>query len=176
MVESAIIRLVVAPGSAGKFAARLESTGEVIVAGTRQPLVDGARELLARGFDPGTPLTMRMEGKTYDSFQPPAGRPVGQVDLHRGREYSPAVCSLDAPSRCWGGAKVGFRALGGSRGPGDGESLPRRTAVRLAATAHYSPGSGGMTMAAFQDAANEYAAAADRRQETAGQSPRPLRP
>jgi hypothetical protein len=68
------IRLVVTPEAdpqkAGRFAARLESTGELLVANTRQPLVDGARELLARGFDPATTLTMRMEGKAYDSFQP----------------------------------------------------------------------------------------------------------
>ena len=66
----AAIRLIVAAESAGRFTARLESTGEVIVTRTRQPLVDGARELLARGFDPATPLTMRHEGKGYDSFQP----------------------------------------------------------------------------------------------------------
>jgi hypothetical protein len=76
MVKSplAAIRLVTTPAldpeKAGRFAARLESTGEPIVASTRQPLVDGARALLARGFDPATPLTMRMEGKAYDSFQP----------------------------------------------------------------------------------------------------------
>ena len=66
----AAIRMVVTPEAAGRFTARLESTGEVIVASTRQPLVDGARALLAQGFDPGTPLTMRHEGKAYDSFQP----------------------------------------------------------------------------------------------------------
>jgi hypothetical protein len=75
----AAIRLVVTPETdpekAGRFAARLESTGEVVVASTRQPLADGARELLARGFDPATPLTMRHEGKAYDSFQP---LPIGQ--------------------------------------------------------------------------------------------------
>jgi hypothetical protein len=70
MVESATIRLVVVPGSAGTFTARREGTEEVVVTGTRQPLVDGARALLARGFDPATPLTMRHEGKAYDSFQP----------------------------------------------------------------------------------------------------------
>jgi hypothetical protein len=37
--------------------------------------VDGARELLARSFDPATPLTMRLDGKTYDSFQP---MPIGE--------------------------------------------------------------------------------------------------
>jgi hypothetical protein len=84
MVKSplAAFRLVVTPEhdpeKAGRFAARLESTGELLVASTRQPLVDGARELLTRGFDPATPLTMRMEGKAYDSFQPlPIGKWAG---------------------------------------------------------------------------------------------------
>ena len=70
----AAIRLIVAAESAGRFTARLESTGELLVTSTRQPLVDGARALLARGFDPCTPLTMRHEGKAYDSFQP---MPIG---------------------------------------------------------------------------------------------------
>jgi hypothetical protein len=64
------IRLVVTPESAGRFTARLERADGILVSGTRQPLVDGARELLARGFDPTTPLTMRHKGKGYDSFQP----------------------------------------------------------------------------------------------------------
>jgi hypothetical protein len=69
------IRLVVSPDGPGRFSARLESTGEAIITGTRQPLVDGAREMLARGFDTAMPLTMRHEGKAYDSFQP---LPIGQ--------------------------------------------------------------------------------------------------
>ena len=78
MVKAATIRLVVATESTGKFTPRLEGTGEVILTGTRQPLVDGARELLARGFDPAIPLTMRHEGKAYDSFQPlPIGKWAG---------------------------------------------------------------------------------------------------
>jgi hypothetical protein len=71
----AAIRLVVAPETAGRFIARLERTGELIVASSRQPLVDGARALLAQGFDPGKPITMRHEGKAYDSFEP---LPIGQ--------------------------------------------------------------------------------------------------
>jgi hypothetical protein len=71
----AAIRLVIAPETPGRFTARRESTGELIVESTRQPLVDGARELLARGFDPATSLTMRIEGKSYDSFQP---MPIGE--------------------------------------------------------------------------------------------------
>jgi hypothetical protein len=43
---------------------------EAVVTGSAQPLADGARELLAHGFDPAALLTMRMEGKTYDSFAP----------------------------------------------------------------------------------------------------------
>jgi hypothetical protein len=76
------IRLVVTPEAdpqrVGRFTARLESTGGLIVTSTRQPLVDGARELLARGFDPATLLTMRHDGSTHDSFQPlPIGQWVG---------------------------------------------------------------------------------------------------
>ena len=75
-------RLVVTPEAdaekGGRFTGRLESTGEVIVTNTKQPLVGGARELLARGFDPAALLTMRHEGKAYDSFQPlPIGKWAG---------------------------------------------------------------------------------------------------
>jgi hypothetical protein len=83
----AAIRLVVAPESAGRFTARRESTGELIVASTRQPLVDGARELLSRGFDPATPLTMRHEGKAYDSFELlPIGKWAGWTYEERDRD------------------------------------------------------------------------------------------
>jgi hypothetical protein len=74
----ATIRLVVTPESAGRFTARMEGMGELIVSSTRQPLVDGARVLLAQGYDPGALLTMRHEGKAYDSFQPlPIGKWAG---------------------------------------------------------------------------------------------------
>jgi hypothetical protein len=58
-----------------RFLATLENTGEFVVR-SHQPLVDGARELLARGFDPATLLTMRHEGKAYDSFRP---APIGEL-------------------------------------------------------------------------------------------------
>jgi hypothetical protein len=65
-----VLRLVVNPAARpGRFTARLES-GEVIVADTRQPLVAGSRELIAKGFAAGLPLTMRHVGKGYDSFRP----------------------------------------------------------------------------------------------------------
>lgn len=65
-------RLIVTPleSKPGRFWGRLESAGEVIVTNSKQPLVDGARELLAAGFAPATPLTMRHERSTHDSFQP----------------------------------------------------------------------------------------------------------
>jgi hypothetical protein len=52
----------------------LESTGDLVIR-SHQPLVDGARELIARGFDPATLLTIRHEGNAYDSFKP---APIGQ--------------------------------------------------------------------------------------------------
>jgi hypothetical protein len=57
------------PNRAARFSARLESSGEVVVL-SHQPLADGARELLDRGLDRATLLTMRREGKAYDSFRP----------------------------------------------------------------------------------------------------------
>jgi hypothetical protein len=81
------MRMVVTPETAGRFTARLESTGELIVERTRHPLVDGARELLARGLDPATPLTVRHEGKSYDSFQPlPIGKWAGWTYEERDRD------------------------------------------------------------------------------------------
>jgi hypothetical protein len=59
----------------GRFIARLERSGETIVASSRQPLVDGARALLDRGFAKTTPLTMRHTGSKSDSFRP---APLGQ--------------------------------------------------------------------------------------------------
>jgi hypothetical protein len=70
------LRLIVRPDTLpGKFIARFEGPDELIVQGSRQPLVDGARVLLGRGFDSGVPLTMRHAGKDYDSFHP---LPIGK--------------------------------------------------------------------------------------------------
>jgi hypothetical protein len=70
-------RLIIIPldSKPGRFSTRLESTGEVIVGNTKQPLVDGARELLAIGFKSSTPLTMRHDGSLHDSFKP---LPIGE--------------------------------------------------------------------------------------------------
>jgi hypothetical protein len=58
------------PEPPGTFTGRLESAREVIVERTDRPLVEAARRLIAMGFDPEAPLTMRHAGKTFDSFKP----------------------------------------------------------------------------------------------------------
>jgi hypothetical protein len=70
--------VIALPSKPGRFSAHLESTGAPVVTNSKQPLVDGARELLAAGFDPGMLLTMRHERSAYDSFRPlPIGRWAG---------------------------------------------------------------------------------------------------
>ena len=70
-MSAGMLRLIASPDQKrpGSFIAYLE-TGDALVAGSRQPLMDGARELLAHSFDPAALLTMRIEGKSYDSFAP----------------------------------------------------------------------------------------------------------
>lgn len=61
-----MIRLTLTPAETpGKFIARLD--GE-FVCQSHQPIVDGARELLKRGFDPSLAMTARHDGKAFDSF------------------------------------------------------------------------------------------------------------
>jgi hypothetical protein len=68
-----MLRIIVrpAPSRPGTFTAHLED-GAIVVASSRQPLVDSARELLARGVAPETSLALRHAGKAYDSFAEPA--------------------------------------------------------------------------------------------------------
>jgi hypothetical protein len=60
-------------GLRGKFDAYL---GDALICTSRQPLLDGARELLRGGHDPASLLTTRHEGKTYDNFVP---TPIGEL-------------------------------------------------------------------------------------------------
>jgi len=70
----AALRLELRPVQHGRrFEAGLE--GDLICA-SDQPLLDGARELLGRGFDPATLLTTRHAGKNYDNFLP---KPIGEL-------------------------------------------------------------------------------------------------
>ncbi len=58
---------------ADRFDAHLD--GEHICT-SREPLFAGARELLARGYDPSTLMTTRHDGKTFDNFKP---APIGKL-------------------------------------------------------------------------------------------------
>ena len=61
-----MITLILTPAKTpGKFIARLD--GEIICQ-SDQPLVDGARVLVNRGFDPSLAMTVRHAGKAFDSF------------------------------------------------------------------------------------------------------------
>ena len=87
-MSTATLRLIASPDRKrpGAFIGYLE-TGSALIGSTRQPLVDGARELLSRGFDPARPLTMRQEGKAFDSFQPlPIGQWAGWTYEERDRD------------------------------------------------------------------------------------------
>ena len=130
------IRLVVTPEAdlqkAGRFTARLESTGELIVAGTRQPLADGARVLLARGFDPGTPLTMRHVGSAQDSFQPlPIGQWAGWTYEESETKSLRRVRWMPFPTAA-GTQKSGSEPSAGTGGHPEANSLLRRHITDLA--------------------------------------------
>jgi len=73
--------------------------------------VDGAREPLARGFDPAALLTMRHEGKGYDSFQPlPIGQWAGET--YTEGEITPLRCVRWMPRPAVGeGQKSGSEPL-----------------------------------------------------------------
>jgi hypothetical protein len=113
----AVIRLVVAPEAPGRLTARLEGTGEVIVASTRQPLVDGARVLLDQGYDPGALLTMRHEGMDYDSFRP---MPIAEWAkwTYKEREKGGIAIERWMPFAVpWSGQKAGFEPSVAPEGP-----------------------------------------------------------
>ncbi len=75
------VRLILRPCSltAAKHADKLDAylDGHYIVT-SREPLFDGARELLRRGYDPATLMTTRHDGKAFDNFEPlPLARLAG---------------------------------------------------------------------------------------------------
>jgi hypothetical protein len=56
----------------GRYQARVEGFG-VILTSSRQPLLDGARELLKRGADPSTTLIMRRSEQGIDALRATVG-------------------------------------------------------------------------------------------------------
>lgn len=57
----------------GRYDARL---GSELIVTSRQPLLDGARALLERGYHPSTTLTIRHKNSAQASFVP---RPIGEL-------------------------------------------------------------------------------------------------
>lgn len=112
-----LLRLIVSPDTGpGKFIARLEGSDKIVVQGTRQPLVDGARLLLGRGLDPATPFTMRHDGKTYDSFRPAAlGHWAGQTYEEGERRSLRSSRWMPFPASAYG-QKSGIGPLGAPEG------------------------------------------------------------
>jgi hypothetical protein len=89
-------------GLRGKFDAYL---GDALICTSRQPLLDGARELLRRGCDPASLLTTRHEKKAYDNFVP---KPISDlagwhaVDSPQGvhfRRHAPCGSTTALPMR-----------------------------------------------------------------------------
>jgi hypothetical protein len=68
---SALIDLVLAPAGAGKFRAMVGSAA--ITRPTRQPLLDGARALLALGYAPETRIAARHAGSTIVTVRSTVG-------------------------------------------------------------------------------------------------------
>jgi hypothetical protein len=54
----------------GRFEARLNGR---LICTSSQPLLDGARVLLAEGLDPASPIAMRHEGASYDALRSTVG-------------------------------------------------------------------------------------------------------
>lgn len=54
------------------FRASVEGFGEII-ASSRQPLLDGCRELVKRGVEPATPITMRYSKDSIDCLTSTVG-------------------------------------------------------------------------------------------------------
>jgi hypothetical protein len=60
------------PARAGRFDARLPS-GQMLVVGSRQPFLDGARVLLKSGWNPQQVIVMRHVGSSFDSLKSTVG-------------------------------------------------------------------------------------------------------
>jgi hypothetical protein len=60
------LMLIVEEIPAGKYRAVLDGT--LLLEASRQPFLDGARELLKRGYDPATPYNMRHANSDVLSF------------------------------------------------------------------------------------------------------------
>jgi hypothetical protein len=65
---SAIQLIVLVTKPSGKAGRYLGYVGDKLIVTSRQPFLDGARSLLARGYDPATPYNMRHANSVASSF------------------------------------------------------------------------------------------------------------
>lgn len=84
------IRVIVAelPSRHGLFSAQLED-GTVVCKSSRQPLLDSARELIARGVDPKFILVMRHRGDSFDAMSATIGKAAQLTVEERSGSGSP---------------------------------------------------------------------------------------
>jgi hypothetical protein len=120
-IGAPVLRLIVRPHlerggfHIDRFDAGLD--GELIVT-SRQPLLDGARRLLERGFDPEALLTMRMHDRPYDSFHPKPVREWAKWTIaERDRRGLQRERRLDQTMPCHAhmGSPAGDEGLAGGR-------------------------------------------------------------
>lgn len=75
LIEPCPVPLRADPPTSRGIPLRFEAwLGDELVVTSHQPLADGARALLARGYDPDDLLTMRHANRPYASFEP---APIG---------------------------------------------------------------------------------------------------
>jgi len=77
----------------GRYRAQL-ADGSPLLSSSRQPFLDGARELLKRGIDPATRIVLRRVGSSVDSLRSTVGAAAKltvQENDRRGPRFGPWI-------------------------------------------------------------------------------------
>jgi len=72
MTPPPVVAIIISEIRGGRYSAQLED-GTELCRSTRQPLLDGARELPRRGYDPATSIVMRREGSSIEALSSTVG-------------------------------------------------------------------------------------------------------
>jgi hypothetical protein len=121
LTQGHVVLITAVPLGAGRFETRC--AGQLIVASTREPLLDGSRALLAAGHDPDTIAVMRHAGSDVDALaarigmaaqfyveeSPWAGPPLPQEGF-AGCGRSAAHCA-SASGPCEGQSEAGGQSV-----------------------------------------------------------------
>jgi hypothetical protein len=81
----ALVIVVSTVRAPGRFEARLAGTDNLLVASSRQPLVDAARVLIAHGHDPGAAVVMKHRGSDTVALSARLGIAAGLAVDEAGR-------------------------------------------------------------------------------------------